>query len=785
MLIDTNISVSHVSVDSISTDSVRIAVLDLLQDGGLEIRVSGLSLPTSTSRLATGTLRIDEIAIDTSNTAGDPASVSSLLTALLNSPDTLPIRRAEIGKLIISKLPEISNLSFQIEADNPSASFFMDEFDVSLAVTNLDGKDTVDVRAITDDSIEALLLSLAISRDDDGYQLEGSSTIRLAPWMSVFHRVGILPESITSLDATLAGPVSIGMPDDAELVVPAFATLKISNDFALDYQIEGRRPFEIEIASGKMVDLTFVYPTFDWAADLSQASLNVKIDDSNNLAMQMTDLVCVSGIFCNMRTSVTSSALSYNDISIGSLDADTGIAVTASESVQIEFSSDSEITLSNIRQPGIVTDRVVASGLVGSFVTFDDDGWDAEFASVHVDARKISLYDGVFVDVLVNIADVVVTDNGTKLIANASVAESDSIATISNVKYPLPALAVELTRTDDELAARMSVGDAAGGFFFTADLSHDSEQAKGELAGLNWKADFSERSMTDYTVHWPYRWDLVNGNWQGNGLIRWEERNDEWHFTGAIDQSVSELAGKFDEIAFDGFSSSISASTDEEDQLQFQPARMDIALLDVGVPLESLRVDYHLDASSKSVLVNSAELALFGGAVSATPFVYRLEGVDTAIGINLKAIQLQFMVDLAEFENLKLTGSVSGMLPLTLNDKRLIIEGGALQSDPPGGSIRYGSGPGDDAVGGTSSDLGLVSRALGNFQFDTLSSTVDYDEGGDLMLQMRIEGVSPDMDPTQPVILNLGVENNVPDLLRSLQATRSIADILEKRVNKP
>jgi hypothetical protein len=40
------------------------------------------------------------------------------------------------------------------------------------------------------------------------------------------------------------------------------------------------------------------------------------------------------------------------------------------------------------------------------------------------------------------------------------------------------------------------------------------------------------------------------------------------------------------------------------------------------------------------------------------------------------------------------------------------------------------------------------------------------------------------MDPNQPVILNLTVENNVPSMLRSLQATRSIQEIFEKRVNK-
>ena len=49
---------------------------------------------------------------------------------------------------------------------------------------------------------------------------------------------------------------------------------------------------------------------------------------------------------------------------------------------------------------------------------------------------------------------------------------------------------------------------------------------------------------------------------------------------------------------------------------------------------------------------------------------------------------------------------------------------------------------------------------------------------------MRLTGANPDVDPDQPVILNLGVENNVPQMLRSLQATRSIEEILERKLSE-
>jgi hypothetical protein len=49
---------------------------------------------------------------------------------------------------------------------------------------------------------------------------------------------------------------------------------------------------------------------------------------------------------------------------------------------------------------------------------------------------------------------------------------------------------------------------------------------------------------------------------------------------------------------------------------------------------------------------------------------------------------------------------------------------------------------------------------------------------------MRLTGTNPDVDPLQPVVLNLGIENNVPQMLRSLQATRSIEEILETKLGQ-
>jgi hypothetical protein len=76
----------------------------------------------------------------------------------------------------------------------------------------------------------------------------------------------------------------------------------------------------------------------------------------------------------------------------------------------------------------------------------------------------------------------------------------------------------------------------------------------------------------------------------------------------------------------------------------------------------------------------------------------------------------------------------------------------------------------------------VVSAALRNFAYESLTSDVTYSKDGDLKLQMQLKGRNPELDDSRPVVLNLGVENNVPQMLKSLQAARAVEEILENRL---
>jgi hypothetical protein len=200
--------------------------------------------------------------------------------------------------------------------------------------------------------------------------------------------------------------------------------------------------------------------------------------------------------------------------------------------------------------------------------------------------------------------------------------------------------------------------------------------------------------------------------------------------------------------------------------------------------VEQIAADYAVDVDKRTVDVRDFSATALGGKFVADPFRLSATAEPNLVTLRARSVQLQLMADLAEFEDLQVSGKVSGVLPVTVRGKGITIANGRLESEPPGGVIRYDSGdaPPDAVV--ADDGFNFAMWLLSNFEYESLSSDVNYTEAGDLKLQMRLSGVNPDTDATQPIILNLGVENNVPQMLRSLRAIRSIEDILERRTAK-
>jgi len=346
-----------------------------------------------------------------------------------------------------------------------------------------------------------------------------------------------------------------------------------------------------------------------------------------------------------------------------------------------------------------------------------------------------------------------------------------------------PAIHADVTGSSDRVSAAVRFATPEGGLSGSASLTHSLASARGQLNLDSAAIEFDRLSLPDVFPGWRYDGDIAAGRGTAQADIRWQAADSGFAYAGTAFVTADGLAGHYADIGFVGLGSRLEIGLDSQAPLAVKPARFDLALVDIGFPVENVSGTVAPDIDESAIAVSGLTMEMLGGTVTADPFRYDLDADSNALLLRASGIQLPLMAGLADLESISISGSVSGEIPVTIRGNNVIIDDGHLENDPPGGVIRYGGGAASGIVD-DGSQLGIVTRTLRNFEFESLTSAVDYSQDGDLVLKMRLKGINPDVDPTQPVILNLNVENNVPQMLRSLQATRSIEDVLERRLAK-
>ncbi len=275
--------------------------------------------------------------------------------------------------------------------------------------------------------------------------------------------------------------------------------------------------------------------------------------------------------------------------------------------------------------------------------------------------------------------------------------------------------------------------------------------------------------------------DVVSGSIAGAGGIEWTGGS----LGGGMLLRLRNLSGFVAETAF------IDLDTDVEFELGSDlglrnagPLEASLARVDPGLPLEDMHWNYSFDSAGGVLEIRQLQAALLGGTVS-LPFL-RLDRnqLETgqpppALNLVLSEVDLAQVTGLANYDDLAVTGRVSGYLPVRIEPDGIRIEDGLVGALRPGGTIRYT--PRQPA---SDSRMQTVNKLLSDYRFETLNSYVRLDESGELHLQTEITGTNPTVNPDQPINLNVNIVDNIPELLRSLRAGREISRILEEQLNR-
>lgn len=223
------------------------------------------------------------------------------------------------------------------------------------------------------------------------------------------------------------------------------------------------------------------------------------------------------------------------------------------------------------------------------------------------------------------------------------------------------------------------------------------------------------------------------------------------------------------------------------EQLQLDISQLSLASLDPGVPLtsinaRSLSFKGHLERLSRGqVSWQQLDGQLLGGTFNLPGQSFRLNE-NPSIALRLHGIQLQEALRLYPTEGLDGQAIIDGSIPLRLGNEGLFVEAGQLQARQPG-MLRFQSEQ-IHALGQSNPAMQLVAEALDDFHFSLLSSRMDYQPSGQLLLNIRLEGKNPAVENGRPIHLNLNLEENLPALLASIQLSNHVSETIQQRIRQ-
>jgi len=312
---------------------------------------------------------------------------------------------------------------------------------------------------------------------------------------------------------------------------------------------------------------------------------------------------------------------------------------------------------------------------------------------------------------------------------------------------------------------------AAGGLAFPLRASHDLDSGRGQLEST---AAFEVRRPLTATLvsNWGEDYDLEAGRLDVAAAFRWSAAEAPM---GRVEATLAEGLLRYGKDLVEGVAGTLDLRL-KDGEMALLPAQVRAQRANVGVLLEALEAT--IAVSGDSVAVSDAKAELLGGRASAAPFDYTISTGSAAFDVALDGLSLAALLGLVG-DDIRGEGSLSGTLPVALAADVPSIRGGKLTAEPPGGVIQVAP---DFAALTGQPGLDFALAALTDFRFETLETTVNYAEDGELTLGVSLKGKNPEVEKGRPIHYNLNITQNVLVLLESLRAQRAVTERLEKRV---
>ncbi len=786
ILSEYGIAVTDVSLDALATENATISYLELEHENGASVAIENLTLPIGRSTSGTTTFAAENVTIDLpSERDAEPLALVELIDQLLSLPDARPNTEVFVAELNIAAYPTMRDLRWTSMAAQQELTANLDAVYIAMQIVAKDDGASEARFSLKQTSVKAPEQSITINirRSDGGFSVSGVSMLDLPT-------TGMIATSIAaSLGFAIAGvefatgaalfELNAELPFDTSQPASVSAKLMPTAPFELAYSVKSGVINVVSVRSASPIKLEATYPETQWSISEEQVSLSMSYEDWNDITASIDDLNCTSGPSCfmNMNVSMDNADLTFATAKHLEIAVIQDVSF-AEDGMQVLIRPGAELELTGMSVSG--TELAGLNAVLTSAATLElgDSRWGFVAESLDANIDSLALDDDINFSAQVSLQNLSANDLDQSMSMNVAVDAASSELTWEERTIALPGFNGAISLQDDKIVA----GLTTIGLHADAEIQaeHDRSSDTGEISINGGGLSFDRQKLSGRVSPWADDWDVAAGIVSADLQSNWRHTDSGWQLDGRSAVTMRDLVGTYSDTAFAGLSTSLEASYDTASGITVKPAQISIDLLEIGLPIENMTADYTLHPNSLSVDVQNLRMHAFGGLVKADPFSYGLESEKNNLFLRAESIELTELLTLKEFEAIELSGSIGAELPVIIEGGEISITDGKLTGDAPGGVIRYRPDmmPGDTDT----SAIGLLTRALSNFEYETLTSTVGYSKDGDLALQMRLAGRNPDLEDNRPVVLNLGVENNIPQMLKSLQAARAVEEILERRL---
>ncbi len=326
-------------------------------------------------------------------------------------------------------------------------------------------------------------------------------------------------------------------------------------------------------------------------------------------------------------------------------------------------------------------------------------------------------------------------------------------------------------RSDSGLVADVTVRNVPGEYL--------AARATAEVDG-----EKGSKAMAGTLADWPEFLELHAGQVQAEAEFRLEPDtplalHGQLNFDG--------VGGVMDRTAISGLNGRLLISL-EQDLLTARFRDVNIGQINSGIGMGPVRFLADYEAPQSDVLAGVLDLqqataGFLGGRLRVAPGTIDLAGESSQIPIDVYEVSLARLLQVYPTEGFEGTGELSGRIPVMVRETGIEVERGQISAIAPGGLLKF---PAErlQAMLGSSQTMNLVVEALQNFHYSVLKSTIDYDEKGKLVLDLKLEGENPEVRGGQPVVLNISLEEDIPALLTSLQLSGRVNEAVTERVRE-